>query len=60
MKNSEGMEPSLAMVAYSGLKSNDELASLDNLLASLICSWNLSKADLHVEPTYSILLLLTL
>jgi hypothetical protein len=40
-------KPSLAMAAYSGLKSKDELASLDNLLASLICSWNLSKADLH-------------
>jgi hypothetical protein len=50
----------LAMAAYSGLKSKDELASLDNLLASLICSWNLSMADLHVWPTYSILLLLTL
>jgi hypothetical protein len=33
------------MAAYSGLKSKDELASLNNLLASLICSWNLSKEE---------------
>jgi hypothetical protein len=33
------------MATYSGLKSKDELASLDNLLASLICSWNLSKEE---------------
>jgi hypothetical protein len=29
---------SLAMTAYSGLKSKDKLASLDSLLASLTCS----------------------
>jgi len=32
------METLLATAAYSGLKSEDELASLNNLLAFLTCS----------------------
>jgi hypothetical protein len=37
-KNSEGMETLFGNGSNSGLKSKEKLASLDNLLASVICS----------------------